>query len=81
MAWAPPARNTRCTPISLAAASTEAFTAPSRPGGVQMTSSSTPATTAGTEFMMTVDAYDPNPPGTYRPALRTGSRRTPSRWP
>ena len=29
-----------------------------------MTSSFTPATSAGTEFMMTVDAYEPRPPGT-----------------
>jgi len=56
IAWAPPTRNTFSTPISRAAARTERLTLPSLPGGVQMTNSSTPATKAGTEFMMTVEA-------------------------
>ena len=56
IACAPPTRNTRSTPISRAAASTDRLTAPSLPGGVQMTSSLTPATRAGTEFMITVEA-------------------------
>ena len=64
MAWAPPTRNTRSMPMSRAAASTERLTVPSRPGGVQMISSRTPATRAGTEFMITVEAYAPSPPGT-----------------
>ena len=50
--------------MSPAAASTDWLTEPSRPGGVQMTSSRTPATRAGTEFMTTVEAYEPRPPGT-----------------
>ncbi len=64
MAWAPPTRNTLLMPMSQAAARTERFTLPSLRAGVQMTSSSTPATSAGTQFMMTVEAYEPRPPGT-----------------
>ena len=43
-----------------------------RPGGVHTINSPTPATRAGTAFMITVEAYAPSPPGTYRPARRTG---------
>jgi hypothetical protein len=56
MAWAPPTRNTRSIPMSRAAANTDALTLPSRPGGVQTISSFTPATRAGTAFMITVEA-------------------------
>ena len=51
-------------PTKRAAARTDSLTRPSRPGGVQMKSSATPATWAGIAFINTVDAYDPSPPGT-----------------
>jgi hypothetical protein len=53
-ACAPPTLNTRCTPASRAATSTEAGMLPSCCGGVQRIISSTPATRAGTAFMITV---------------------------
>ena len=51
-ACAPPTRNSRVTPASRAAAST---TSGVPPGGVTITISGTPATTAGTVFIITVE--------------------------
>src|SRR5206468_12474546 len=63
-AWAPPLLATSVAPARVAAYSTAAWTVPSRCGGVHTTISSTPATTAGTTVIATVDGYLARPPGT-----------------
>ena len=50
---------------------------PSGPGGEQTWISSTPATSAGTAFMMTLDGSGAVPAGTYSPARSTGEIRWP----
>jgi hypothetical protein len=54
-ACAPPIANARSTPQTSAAASVAAGGQPSRPGGEQITTSSQPATRAGTAIITTVD--------------------------
>ena len=61
IAWAPPTRKIRVTPESAHAAST-ASVAPV--GGTTAMISCTPATRAGTAFMITDEGYDALPPGT-----------------
>ena len=64
IACAPPMRYTTSTPAIAVAASTTSGTRPSRSGGTHTTTSSTPATLAGTAVMRTVDGYTARPPGT-----------------
>ena len=54
-AWAPPLLATCVAPARFAAYSTAEGTVPSVCGGVHTTISSTPATTAGTTVIATVD--------------------------
>ena len=63
-AWAPPTFATAVAPARAAAYSTAGWIEPSGDGGVQTTTPSTPATTAGTTVMATEDGYSARPPGT-----------------
>ena len=54
----------RVTPATTAAARMAGFTLPSRPAGVVMTISGTPATRAGMTSIKTVEGYAAVPPGT-----------------
>ena len=54
MAWAPPMRNTRCTPQIAAAASTDSSSRPSGLGET-ITMQPTPAARAGKAFISAVD--------------------------
>jgi hypothetical protein len=64
IAWAPPTRKTRVIPESAQAESTASVTPF---GGTTAMISCTPATRAGTAFMMTDEGYEAFPPGTYSP--------------
>ena len=65
MAWAPPMAYTSSTPAIAAAASVTGVTDPvARSGGTHTTTSGTPATSAGTAVISTVDGYAARPPGT-----------------
>ena len=55
MAWAPPVRKTSSTPAIAAAARTAVGRPPSAAGGVQTTSSLTPASRAGMAVISTVE--------------------------
>ena len=76
-ACAPPTLKTRPTPATLAAARMAGLTLPSAEGGVTITISPQPASTAGMQFISTDDGYAAVPPGTYRPTFSSGS----TRWP
>lgn len=67
IAGIPPSRQTSPTPTAWAAASSSGATLPSRRDGVHSTVCGTPATTAGTRFMMTDENSGSEPavpPGT-----------------
>ena len=64
IACAPPTFTTRVAPERTAAYSTDPWTEPSAEGGVATTISSTPATTAGTTVIATLEGYTARPPGT-----------------
>ena len=68
-------------PAMTAAARIAGFTLPSRPAGVVMTISDTPATLAGITSMSTVEGYAAVPPGTYTPAFSMGVYFCPSTMP
>ena len=65
-ACAPPAFATISTPAKRAATSVAGSILPSMPGGVRITGSGTPATTAGIAVMRVTDGKLPLPRGEYK---------------
>ena len=74
-AWAPPTAYTSSTPSRPQAARAVGCGRPSGPGGEHTAIPGTPATWAGTIAITALDGYVARPPGTYRPARRTGTGR------
>jgi hypothetical protein len=59
-------------PHTCAAAKIVSLTLPSAFTGVKITSSATPASLAGTAFIIRVEGYAAVPPGTYKPTRLSG---------